>query len=129
MLPKGKQVPGPHHDLEAFQFEVENWNVHVYKARALDVIQRLRQCTQYEARAFARQVVLALMACDYAHTLQTSTGQIQDVYGKVIRAEGWYVKIEIHMYDGQPGIVSCHPAEYDLVTMRGIVPRSRRNPE
>ena len=71
--------------------------------------------------------MLALAADDYAHTIQTLTGQVQDVYGKVIRMEGWYVKIEIHMADGQPGIVSCHPAEYDLDTKGGMVPRSRRN--
>jgi UDP-galactopyranose mutase len=130
MLPKGKRIPGPYYDLAAFQDEVEvkKWNVHVYKTRALNVIQQLRQCTQYEARAFARRAVLSLTADDYAHTVQTPTGQVQDVYGKMIHAEGWYVKIEIQMEDGQPGIVSCHPAEHDLVTKGGIVPQSRNLP-
>jgi hypothetical protein len=71
--------------------------------------------------------VLALTVANYAHTIQTPTGQVQDVYGKVIEEEGWYMKIEIGMDDGQPGIVSCHPAEHDLDTKGGIVPRSRRS--
>jgi hypothetical protein len=53
-------------------------------------------------------------------------GQIMDVYGKVIEEDGWYLKIEIHMHDGQPGILSCHPAERDLTTRTGVVPGTRR---
>lgn len=53
-------------------------------------------------------------------------GQVHDVYGKLVGAEGWYIKIEVHVSDGQPGIVSCHPTEYDLPTKSGVVPQSRR---
>ena len=80
-----------------------------------------------QARAFARDAVLSLLPGDYAHTLEMPNGQVQDVYGKVIEADGWYLKIEIHMSDDQPGIVSCHPAEHDLQTRTGTVPRSRRS--
>jgi len=70
--------------------------------------------------------VLSLKPEDYAHTLEVQDNQIQDVYGLVIQEEGWYLKIEIHVGDGEPGIVSCHPAEYDLRTRGGIVPGMRR---
>jgi hypothetical protein len=53
-------------------------------------------------------------------------GQLMDVYGKVIHEDGWYLKIEIHMNDGQPGIVSCHPAERDIATRSGVVSPSTR---
>jgi hypothetical protein len=126
MLPKGKQVPGPCFDLEQFKAELRAGNFHVYRTRALDPIRRLRQCGLGEARKYARDAILLLGPGDYAHTLSLPNGQLQDVYGKVIEADGWYLKIEIHMHDKQPGIVSCHPAEYDLTTRRGVVPRSRR---
>ncbi|HEX2079452.1 MAG TPA: hypothetical protein VHG08_17125 [Longimicrobium sp.] len=126
MLRKGGQVPGPAYDLAAFQAEVQKRNVHVYKGRALDIIKVLRECSQAEARAFARRTVLMLTPDDYAHTLKMPDGQIQDVYGRLIAGEGWYLKIEINRYDGQPGIVSCHPAAYDLVTRSGVVPSSGR---
>lgn len=125
MLPKGRRVPGPHYDLAAFQLETEKRNVHIYKGRALNIIQLLRQCSPRRAAEYARSAVLSLTPGDYAHTLLMPDGQMQDVYGKLIDAEGWYLKIEIHIRDGQPGIVSCHPAEYDLKTKTGIVPRSR----
>lgn len=126
MLSKGKQVPGPRFDLEQFKAELRAGNFHVYRTRALDPIRRLRGCGLKEARAYARDAILSLTPEDYAHTLDLPNGQVQDVYGKVIEADGWYLKIEIHMDDKQPGIVSCHPAEYDLTTRRGVVPRSRR---
>jgi hypothetical protein len=127
MLPSGsQQVPGPCYDLEAFKTELRSDNFHVYKSRALDVIQRLRGCTKPQARRFARDAVLSLAADDFAHTLLHGNGQLQDVYGKLIAEEGWYLKIEINVSDGEPGIVSCHPAEYDLGTRGGVVPRARR---
>jgi hypothetical protein len=126
MLPKGKRVSGPYYDLAAFQDEVRRGNVHVYKTRAVNIIRNLRQCSEFRAVEYANRVVLSLKPDDYAHTLIMPDGQAHDVYGKLIDAEGWYVKIEIHIYDGQPGIVSCHPAEHDLVTKNGVVPRSRR---
>jgi hypothetical protein len=81
--------------------------------------------TREGAVEYAKRVVLSLEPGDYAHTLKLPDGQIHDVYGKLIDAEGWYVKIEIHINDGQPGIVSCHPAEHDLLTVAGVIPRSR----
>jgi hypothetical protein len=69
-------------------------------------------------------VVLSLQDGDYAHTLKMPDGQLMDVYGKIIEGDGWYLKIEIHMNDGQPGIVSCHPAARDLATRNGVVPAS-----
>jgi hypothetical protein len=127
MLRKGGQVPGPAYDLAAFQAEVRRGNVHVYKTRAANIIRSLRACGPAQAVEYARQAVLALSPGDYAHTLKMPDGQLHDVYGTLIDAEGWYVKLEIHVSDGQPGIISCHPAEYDLVTLNGVVPRSRRN--
>jgi hypothetical protein len=70
--------------------------------------------------------VLSLQEGDYAHTLKMPDGQLMDVYGKVIDKDGWYLKIEIHMNDGQPGIVSYHPAARDLATRKGVVPASTR---
>lgn len=126
MLPKpGRRVPGPHYDLEAFKEEVRAGNVHVYRGRALNIIRQLRGCSRETAARFAIDAVLSLTPNDYAHTLEVWGGQIQDVYGLVIHEEGWYLKIEIHVGDGQPGIVSCHPAEYDLRTRGGIVPGAR----
>ncbi|HST62523.1 MAG TPA: hypothetical protein VLK84_27715 [Longimicrobium sp.] len=124
MLPRGKQVQGPRFDLEQFQAELQSDNFHVYRTRALDPIRTALRCSARQARGFARQVVLALQPDDYAYTLSMPNGQVQDVYGALIKADGWYLKIEIHMDDGQPGIVSCHPAEYDIITIRGTVPRS-----
>jgi hypothetical protein len=125
MQPSGKQVAGPCYDLAEFQAQVQSGNVHVYKTRALNIIRALRGLTREGAVEYAKRVVLSLQPGDYAHTLKLPHGQMHDVYGKLIDAEGWYVKIEIHMNDGQPGILSCHPAEYDLVTVAGILPRSR----
>lgn len=124
MLPRGKQVPGPRFDLEQFQAELWSDNFHVYRTRALDPIRTVLRCSARRARAFARQAVLSLQPDDYAYTLAMPNGQAQDVYGKLINADGWYLKIEIRVDDGQPGIVSCHPAEYDIITIRGTVPRS-----
>lgn len=126
MLWTGKLVPGPRYDLAAFQAEVRRGNVHVYKTRAANIIRTLRACGPARAVEYARQAVLSLGPGNYAHTLKMPDGQVHDVYGKLIDAEGWYVKLEIHVSDGQPGIISCHPAEYDLVTLNGVVPRSRR---
>jgi hypothetical protein len=126
MLQSGKHAPGPHFDLEQIKAELGSEKFRVYRTRALDPIRRLRQCTVQEARAYAKEVVLSMEAGDYAHTLKMPNGQLQDVYGKVILADGWYVKVEIHMDDGEVGIVSCHPAEHDLKTRSGTVPRSRR---
>lgn len=125
MLLKGKQVPGPHYDLAAFQAEVRRGNVHVYKARAVSIICVLRECNRLRAVDYATQVVLSLTPDDFAHTLKLPDGQMHDVYGKVVGDEGWYVKIEIHPSDGQPGIISCHPAEHALVTRGGVVHGSR----
>lgn len=126
MLPKGKRIPGPHYDLAAFQEEARKRKAQIYKRRALNIIKQLRQCTPRHAAEYARKVVLSLTPDEYAHTLLMPDGQVLDVYGKLIDSEGWYIKIEIHIHDGQPGIVSCHPAEYDLVTRSGIVPNSGR---
>jgi hypothetical protein len=123
-LPMGKGVPGPVVDLKEFQTQVRAGNVHIYKTRALDIIQAVRKCRVQEARVYAKRAVLSLEDGDYAHTLQMPDGQLMDVYGKVIEDDGWYLKIEIHMKDGQPGVLSCHPAERDLVTRSGVVPRS-----
>lgn len=127
MLPKlGKRVPGPYYDLEAFKAEVRAGNVHVYRGRALDVIEEHFECSPQRARRVAKDVVLSLTEKDYAHSLEVRDGQIHDVYGLVMVEAGWYVKIEIHVRDGQPGIVSCHPAEFDLETRGGIVPGTTR---
>jgi hypothetical protein len=124
MLPRGKQVQGPRFDLEQFKAELRSENFHVYRTRALDPIRQVLRCGARQARAFARQAVLSLQPGDYAYTLAMPNGQVQDVYGVLVNAGGWYLKIEIHMDDGQPGIVSCHPAEYDIITIRGTVPRA-----
>lgn len=126
MLRIGSRVPGPRFDLGAFQAEVRNGNFHVYRTRALDIICEVRRCTPRQAREFARQSILSLVPDDYSHSLELLDGQPMDVYAKIIAAEGWYLKIEINMRDGQPGIVSCHPAEFDIQTRRGIVPGARK---
>jgi hypothetical protein len=113
-------------DLAEFQAQVRAGNVHIYKTRAVNIIRTVRECGYLRAVEYAKQAVLSLTPGDYAHSLEMPTGQVHDVYGKLIEAEGWYVKIEINMYDGQPGIVSCHPAEYDVATRHGVVPRSGR---
>ena len=122
----GKRVPGPRHDLAAFQAEVRKGNVHVYATRARDIIQRLRNCGRAEAIRYATNVALSLELGDYSETLEMVNGQVMDVYGTLVQVEGWYVKIEINMDDNQPGIVSCHPAKYDIKTQVGKVPRSSR---
>lgn len=119
-------MPGPSVDLAEFQAQVRAGNFHVYVTRALDCIQLVRECTPRDARQYARRAVLSLQKNDYAHTLKMPNGQLMDVYGKVIEGDGWYLKIEIHMNDGQPGIVSCHPALHDLATRKGVVPASTR---
>lgn len=125
-LPFGRSVPGPGVDLAEFQAQVRAGNYHVYKTRAVIIIRALHDFSYLRAVEFAKQAVLSLTPGDYAHTLKMPDGQLHDVYGKLIDEEGWYVKIEIHIHDGQPGIVSCHPAEYDLATRSGIVPRYGR---
>jgi hypothetical protein len=125
-MPMGRSAPGPSVDLTEFQTQVRAGNFHVYSKRALDCIQLVRECTRREARQYARRAVLSLQEGDYAHTLKMPDGQLMDVYGKVIDKDGWYLKIEIHMNDGQPGIVSCHPAARDLATRKGVVPASTR---
>lgn len=126
MQRQGEQGNGPYYDLVEFQAAVESGDFHVYKTRALNVIRSVRKCGRLEATEYAKQVVLSLVAGNYAHTLTMHDGQVHDVYGKLIQAEGWYVKIEINIYDGQPGIVSCHPAAHDLATRDGVIPRSRK---
>jgi hypothetical protein len=118
------RVPGPAFDLATIQEQVHAGDFHVYKSRALTLLQSILSCTERQARQYARQAVLSLQPGDYAHTLETLNGQLQDVYGKVIDDDGWYLKIEIHVNDGQAGIISCHPAEHDIVTLNGIVPRA-----
>lgn len=126
LLPMGRRVPGPSVDLAEFQTQVRAGNFHVYSRRALDCIQLVRECTRREARQYAKRAVLSLEEGDYAQTLKMPDGQMMDVYGKIIEGDGWYLKIEIQMNDGQPGIVSCHPAARDLATRNGIVPASSR---
>ncbi|HEX6367752.1 MAG TPA: hypothetical protein VF006_02390 [Longimicrobium sp.] len=125
-LRAGKGIPGPAFDLVEFQARARAGDFHVYKTRAANIIGALLSYSRSRAVEYAKQVVLSLTPGDYAHTLEMPNGQLHDVYGKLIEAEGWYVKIEIHIRDGQPGIVSCHPAEHDLATKNGVVPRSRR---
>ena len=125
-LHMGRTAPGPSVDLAEFQTQVRAGNFHVYVKRALETIQLVLECTQREARQYAKRAVLSLQEGDYAHTLKMPDGQLMDVYGKVIEEDGWYLKIEIHMNDGQPGIVSCHPAARDLATRNGVVPASTR---
>lgn len=124
MLPRGRQVPGPQVNLQQFKEAVSAGDFHVYRTRALDPICRVLRCSVRQARDFARRAALTLRDVDYAHTLSMPNGQMQDVYGLMIHLDGWYMKIEIHMEDGQPGIVSCHPAEYDLITLGGMIPAS-----
>ena len=126
LIKSGRRVPGPCYDLEAFQTEVRAGNVHVYRGRAIEIIEEVLECSTREARQFARDAVLSLSESNYAHSLEMHDGQVHDVYGLVLLEQGWYLKIEIHVGDGQPGIVSCHPAEYDLRTRGGIVPGMRR---
>lgn len=126
MFARGRQVPGPQVDLERFKEALVAGRFHVYRTRALDPICRVLRCSVRKARDFARRAALSLQDVDYAHTLVMPNGQAQDVYGLLINLDGWYLKIEIHMEDGEPGIVSCHPAEYDLVTLGGLVPGSTR---
>lgn len=125
LIKSGRRIPGPYYDLEAFKAEVRAGNVHVYHGRAMDLIRVHRKCAKREARQFAKDAVLSLTSNDYAHSIEVAGGQVHDVYGLVIEEEGWYLKIEIHVGDGQPGIISCHPAEYDLQTRAGIVPGMR----
>jgi hypothetical protein len=115
------RVPGPAFDLAAIQARIRAGDFHVYKSRALNVLQSVLACTEWQARQYASKAVLSLEPGDYAHTLETLNGQLQDVYGRVLDEAGWYVKLEIHMNDGQAGIVSCHPAEHDIVTLNGLV--------
>lgn len=127
MLPRGRRVPGPCVDLGQFKAGLRAGNFHIYRTRALDPVCRLLRCGVRQARGFVKRVGLALQESDYAHTLIMPNGQIQDVYGMMIDMDGWYMKIEIHMEDGQPGIVSCHPAEHDLVTLNSVIPAARRS--
>lgn len=66
----GKQVPGPHYDLEEFQAQVQGRNFHVYKTRAVAIIRGIRQCGLAQAVEYARQAVLSLTPDDHAHTLK-----------------------------------------------------------
>lgn len=122
----GKQSRGPHYDLETFKAALHADRFHVYAGSALDVVARLLKCGRLGAREYVRQVGLSLEQGDFAHTLRHPNGAVQDVYGKRVEAEGWYVKFEIDVCDGEAGIISCHPAEHDLQTRRGTVPRTRR---
>lgn len=126
LLKLGRRVPGPYYDLEAFKAEVRVGNVHVYWSRAAAIIRVLRKCSQREARQYAKDAVLSLTVHDYAHSIETHAGQVHDVYGLVLEEEGWYLKIEIKVGSGRPGIISCHPAEFDLHTLGGIVPGMKR---
>lgn len=117
---------GPRIVLEQFKEALAADNFHVYRTRALDPICRVLRCGPRQAREFARRAALSLRDVDYAHTLVMPNGQAQDVYGVVINLDGWYMKIEFHMEDGQAGIVSCHPAEYELITLGGVVPGATR---
>jgi hypothetical protein len=127
MVPKsGQRVPGPNYDLEGFKAEVRAGNVHVYWSRAAAVIRERYKCSQREARQFAKDAVLSLTARDYAHSIKTDAGQVHDVYGLILEEEGWYLKIEIKGSNGRPGIISCHPAEFDLQTRGGMVPGTKR---
>jgi hypothetical protein len=127
MVPKsGKRVPGPRYDLEAFKAEVRSGDVHVYWSRAAAIIRKLLKCSQREARQYAKDAVLSLSVNDYAHSIETDAGQVHDVYGLILQEEGWYLKIEIKAGSGRPGIISCHPAEFDLQTRGGIVPGMKK---
>ncbi len=127
MVPKtGRRVPGPCYDLEAFKAEVRAGNVHVYWSRAAAIIRELHKCSQREARQYAKDAVLTLTADDYAHSIGTDAGQVHDVYGLILQEEGWYLKIEIKVGNGRPGIISCHPAEFDLQTRGGMVPGMKK---
>jgi hypothetical protein len=122
----GKRSRGPHYDLEAFKAAMREGNFHVYKTRALDPVQHVFKCGKVQARTYMQQIALSLEPRDYSHTLQHPNGAVQDVYGKLLANEGWYVKFEIDHGDGEAGVVSCHPAERELPTKRGVLPPTWR---
>jgi hypothetical protein len=122
----GKRARGPHYDLEVLKACVRADNFHVYKSRALDIVQQVFKCGKVQARTYVREIVLSLEAADYSHTLRHPNGAVQDVYGKLIQGEGWYIKIEIDFSDGEAGVISCHPAERELSTRRGVLPPTWR---
>ncbi|MGH7578236.1 MAG: hypothetical protein ACREM1_24360 [Longimicrobiales bacterium] len=119
----GKRIPGPIYKLAEIQRKLKVGQFHLYEKRAGSVLRGLNKCTDREARKIATKLLAALTDADYAHSLETENGLKQDVYGQIVEGEGWYFKID--MSDpNQPAIASCHPAEHDLKTMKGVVRKS-----
>jgi hypothetical protein len=119
-----RRVAGPRHSLEAIQRLIRDFDAFdLAMNRALRTIIAQRRCTAQEARAFTAEAVLTLSADDYSETIEYAGGVCGDVYGKLIEARGWYIKLALAQSPDQVRVMSFHLAQYPVHTRSGIVPR------
>lgn len=75
-----------------------------------------------EALDWVHGAVAELQPGDFAHSVQPHT-HAADVYGFVAEGCGWYLKLTIEE-DARGALVlviSCHPLEYSILTLRGTI--------
>jgi len=89
-------------------------------------IMQQRRCTMLEARSFARKAVLSLEPSHYSESIEYQYGTKVDVYGKILEAQGWYIKVSIESDARRAYVHSCHLAMHPIETLGGTVPRAHR---
>lgn len=124
MYRKVRTTAGPVHDLAAFQARVAAGDFYPMVSSAVEPVTRVYECTKREAYQAIQRIVCALTPEHYAQSIIMNNGVPADEYGIVIEDNGWYVKLQINVIDGDAEVCSCHPPERELRTKGGVVPAS-----
>jgi len=119
----------PYYKLSAFQHLIRSLptdQLIIAYESATARIMRLLGCKADQARVYIREAVLTLGKGNYAQTIVLSGGFPADVYGIVLSEAPMYVKLSARPKGKLTAknhlILSCHPAEFPLHTVAGVVP-------
>ena len=78
--------------------------------------------SRVDARGWIRELIATLRPENFAHSIQLAV-HTADIYGAYSVGHGWYLKFT--MTRGTDGlavlVISCHPVEHPLETLRGTI--------
>lgn len=123
------QTGQPYYKLSDFQHVIRNLPLDeliiAYESATARIV-KLRNCSEDEARQYICGAVLALGKGNFSETI--GVGRLPaDVYGIVLDKIPLYVKLTAKpkgkVATSNHYIMSCHPTEFALRTITGVVPQ------